>query len=145
MAGADTVMLGSLFSGTEEAPGAVVEIDGTQYKRSRGMATTAAADERGDKENNVRADEGVEALTPYKGPVESVVGEFCAGMQSGLSYCGGRTIPEAREKAEFIRVAPGAKEREGYHADHDWEGVSVDSEAKRIDESRANAAADSDD
>ena len=133
MAGADTVMLGSLFAGTEEAPGAVVEVDGTRYKRSRGMATTTAAEKRDDKENNVRADEGVEALTPYKGPVTDVVDEFCAGIQSGLSYCGGHTIPEAREKAEFIRVAASAKEREGYHADHDWEGISVDSTANAVD------------
>ena len=139
MAGADTVMLGSLLSGTDEAPGAMVEVDGTRYKRSRGMATTAAANERDDKENNVRADEGVEALTPYKGSVVSVVEEFCAGIQSGLSYCGGHTIPEAREKAEFIRVAPSAKEREGYHTDHDWEGVNVDSEVKSIDESQIEA------
>jgi IMP dehydrogenase len=132
MAGADTVMLGSLFAGTAEAPGAVVEVEGTRYKRSRGMATTAAAEERNDKEENVRADEGVEALTPYKGPVADLVGEFCAGIRSGLSYCGGHTIPEARERAEFIRVAPSAKEREGYHADHDWEGVSVDSEAATV-------------
>ncbi|NGM69981.1 guanosine monophosphate reductase [Natronolimnobius sp. AArcel1] len=133
MAGADTVMLGSLFAGTEEAPGAVVEVEGTRYKRSRGMATTTAAEKRDDKEADVRADEGVEALTPYKGPVADVVGEFCAGIQSGLSYCGGHTIPAAREKAEFIRVAPSAKEREGYHADQDWEGVSVDSEAVSVD------------
>ncbi|WP_276282717.1 guanosine monophosphate reductase [Halorussus caseinilyticus] len=151
MAGADTVMLGSLFSGTDEAPGEMVEVGGTRYKRSRGMATTAAADERDDKENNVRADEGVEALTPYKGPVAGVVEEFCAGIQSGLSYCGGHTIPAARERAEFIRVAPSAKEREGYHTDHDWEGVSVDSEAKDADESHVGtdeiggAAAESDD
>ncbi|MXV63033.1 guanosine monophosphate reductase [Natronorubrum sp. JWXQ-INN-674] len=150
MAGADTVMLGSLFAGTEEAPGAVVEVDGTRYKRSRGMATTTAAEKRDDKENNVRADEGVEALTPYKGPVADVVGEFCAGVQSGLSYCGGHTIPEAREKAAFIRVAPSAKEREGYHADHDWEGVSVDSKAAatgdpQSDGESTNAPVESDD
>lgn len=134
MAGADTVMLGSLFAGAKEAPGAVVELDGDRYKRSRGMATTAAAKNREDKENNVRADEGVEALTPYKGPVADVVQEFCAGIQSGLSYCGGHTIPEAREKAEFIRVAPSAKEREGYHTDQEWEGVNVDSEVTRVAE-----------
>ncbi|MDZ7747051.1 MAG: guanosine monophosphate reductase [Halobacteriales archaeon] len=127
MAGADTVMLGSLFAGTEEAPGAVVEVDGTRYKRSRGMATTAAAEDRDDKESEVRADEGVEALTPYKGPVADVAAEFCGGIQSGLSYCGGHTIEAAREQAEFIRVAASAQEREGYHSDHDWEGVSVDS------------------
>ncbi|NUC70781.1 guanosine monophosphate reductase [Haloterrigena sp. SYSU A558-1] len=150
MAGADTVMMGSLFAGTEEAPGAVVEVDGTRYKRSRGMATTTAAEKRDDKEENVRADEGVEALTPYKGPVADVVEEFCAGIQSGLSYCGGHTIPAAREKAEFIRVAASAKEREGYHADHDWEGVDVDSTAKAgggsgSEDGSANAAAEGDD
>ncbi|MDF9744508.1 guanosine monophosphate reductase [Natrinema salsiterrestre] len=152
MAGADTVMLGSLFAGTEEAPGAVVEVDGARYKRSRGMATTTSAEKRDDKDADVRADEGVEALTPYKGPVADVVEEFCAGVQSGLSYCGGLTIPDAREKAEFIRVAPSAKEREGYHADQDWEGVSVDTEAKAVTESQlaaddetASTTAESDD
>jgi IMP dehydrogenase len=142
MAGADTVMLGSLFAGTAEAPGAVLEVDGTRYKRSRGMATTAAAEKRDDKEAEVRADEGVEALTPFKGPVTDVVGEFTAGIQSGLSYCGGHTIAAAREKAEFIRVAPSAKAREGYHTDHDWEGVSVESEAN---EDAPVHAAESDD
>ncbi|MBX0294984.1 guanosine monophosphate reductase [Haloarcula nitratireducens] len=127
MAGADTVMMGSLFAGTEEAPGEVVEIDGTRYKRSRGMATTAAAEERSDKAENVAADEGVEGLTPYKGPVADVAEEFCAGIRSGLSYCGGHTIEAAREKAEFIRVADSAKEREGAHSDREWETVSVDS------------------
>jgi len=121
MAGADTVMLGSLFAGTEEAPGAVVKVDGTQYKRSRGMATTAAAEDRDDKGADVGADEGVEALTPYKGPVAIVAEEFCQGIRSGLSYCGGHTIERARDRAEFIRVAPGAKERAGFHTDDDWE------------------------
>ncbi|WP_049925606.1 guanosine monophosphate reductase [Halopiger goleimassiliensis] len=127
MAGAETVMLGSLFAGTAEAPGEVLEVDGVRYKRSRGMATTAAAEDRSDKEEDVDTDEGVEGLTPYKGPVADVVREFCAGIRSGLSYCGGHTIPEAREKAEFIRVAPSAKEREGAHTDAEWETVSVDS------------------
>ena len=145
MAGADTVMLGSLFAGTEEAPGAVVEVDGTRYKRSRGMATTAAAEDRDDKQNNVSADEGVEALTPYKGPVAAVAEEFCAGIRSGLSYCGGHTIPAAREKAEFIRVARSAKEREGFHADHDWEGVNVESEVTQVSDGGSGATVDGDD
>jgi IMP dehydrogenase len=127
MAGADTVMLGSLFAGTAEAPGTEVEIDGVRYKRSRGMATTAAAEERSDKAETVTADEGVEGLTPYKGPVGDVAREFCAGIRSGLSYCGGHDIAAAREKAEFVRVAPSAKEREGAHSDDEWETVSVDS------------------
>ncbi len=127
MAGADTVMLGSLFAGTEEGPGEVLEVDGVRYKRSRGMATTAAAERRSDKDEDVRADEGVEGLTPYKGPVADVAAEFCAGIRSGLSYCGGHTLSEAREKAEFIRVAASAKEREGAHTDDEWETISVDS------------------
>jgi IMP dehydrogenase len=144
MAGADTVMLGSLFAGTAEAPGAVVEVEGSRYKRSRGMATTAAAEDRDDKAIDVTADEGVEALTPYKGPVADVAEEFCAGIRSGLSYCGGHTLAAAREKAEFIRVAPSAKDREGFHADHDWEGVSVDSEVTRVTDSGGDVTAESD-
>jgi len=130
MAGADTVMLGSLFAGTDEAPPEIVHIEGEPYKRSRGMATTAAADDRSDKEGDgdelVAADEGVEGFTRCKGPLEDVAGEFAAGIRSGLSYCGGHTVPVARENAEFIRVEQAAKEREGAHGDHDWESVSVD-------------------
>jgi len=133
MAGADTVMLGSLFAGTEEAPGRIVEVDGERYKRSRGMATTAAARERNDKEAAVGVDEGVEALTPYAGPLADVVDEFSAGLRSGLSYCGGHTIGAARAKAEFVRVAPSAMEREGYHADHDWEGANLDAPPRSAD------------
>jgi IMP dehydrogenase len=129
MAGADTVMMGSLFAGTEEAPTDIVEVDGELYKRSRGMATTAAAEDRSDKNGDeavVAADEGVEGFTRYKGPLEDVADEFAAGVRSGLSYCGGHTISAARECAEFIRVEQAAKEREGAHGDHDWETVSVD-------------------
>ncbi|MFW6017821.1 MAG: guanosine monophosphate reductase [Halapricum sp.] len=129
MAGADTVMMGSLFAGTEEAPPEIVEVDGTRYKRSRGMATTAANENRSDKDTDTAApdaDEGVEALTEYKGPLADVVEEFAAGMRSGLSYVGGHTIEQARDRAEFIRVAPSAQGLEGAHGDHDWETVSVD-------------------
>ncbi|QGN07381.1 guanosine monophosphate reductase [Halorhabdus sp. CBA1104] len=124
MAGADTVMMGSLFAGTDQSPGEVIDVDGEQYKRSRGMATTAAAEDRTDKETDgPDADEGVEGLTPYSGPLEDVADRFAAGIRSGLSYCGGHTIPQARENAEFIAVEASAREREGAHFDHDWESV----------------------
>jgi IMP dehydrogenase len=129
LAGADAVMLGSLFAGTEEAPTEVVEVDGTRYKRSRGMATTAANEARSDKEADEAApgaDEGVEGLTEYRGPLPDVVAEFAAGIRSGLSYAGGHSIEEARETATFVRVTAAAQEREGAHGDHDWESVSVD-------------------
>lgn len=129
MAGADTVMMGSLFAGTDEAPGDVIERDGNRYKRSRGMATTAANEARSDKEADEAApaaDEGVEGFTEYKGPLEGIATEFLAGIRSGLSYCGGHTIPDAREKAAFIRVTQSGQDREGSHSDHDWETITTD-------------------
>lgn len=129
VAGADTVMMGSLFAGTTEAPPEIIERDGQQYKRSRGMATTAANEDRSDKtadEAAPAADEGVEALTEFKGPLADIVAEFTAGIRSGFSYAGGHTLEAARENAEFIRVDQGAKDREGAHADHDWETITLD-------------------
>ncbi|WP_318567150.1 guanosine monophosphate reductase [Salinigranum marinum] len=121
VAGADTVMLGSFFAGTDEAPGEAVVVDGQRYKRSRGMSTTAANEARTDKrENSPGADEGVEALTPHTGPLEPRTTEFLWGIRSGLSYCGGHSIAEARADAVFVRVSPSAVEREGAH------GVRVD-------------------
>jgi IMP dehydrogenase len=126
MAGADSVMMGSLFAGTAEAPGELIERDGRRYKRSRGMATAAANERRTDKDvETPAADEGVEGLTEYKGSLTGIVAEFTAGIRSGLSYCGGHTIPDARENAEFVRVAPGAREREGAHGD-DRESVTAE-------------------
>ncbi|APE95855.1 guanosine monophosphate reductase [Halodesulfurarchaeum formicicum] len=127
LAGADTVMMGRFFAAMKESPGEIVEVDGEQYTRSRGMATTAANDARTDKENSEpTADEGVEALTPLAGPLAEVTTEFLAGIRSGLSYVGAATIPAARDRAEFIQVAPGARRREGAHFDHDWENPTVE-------------------
>jgi IMP dehydrogenase len=126
LAGADTVMLGSFFAGTAEAPGEVVVVDGERYKRSRGMSTAAANEARSDKQGSAPgADEGVEGLTPYTGPLGPKTEEFLWGIRSGLSYCGGHTLSEARENAEFVRVSPSAAEREGAH------GVRVDHAGSR--------------
>ncbi|MFC6733087.1 MULTISPECIES: guanosine monophosphate reductase [unclassified Haladaptatus] len=122
MAGADTVMMGSFFAGTDEAPGDIVTHGDQRFKRTRGMASSAAANARTDKESNPSADEGVDGLTPYKGSLAPLVSEFLAGVRSGVSYCGGHTIAEARANAEFIRVAASAQEREGAH------GVALDLE-----------------
>ncbi len=119
VAGADTVMLGSFFAGTDEAPGEVVTVDGERYKRSRGMSTTAANEARTDKQGTEPgADEGVEGLTPYAGALGPETEEFLWGIRSGLSYCGGHTLAEARANAEFVRVSPSAAEREGAHGVH---------------------------
>lgn len=75
-----------------------------------------AGQERSDKLEDVTVEEGVEGLSPYRGPLAEAVAEFAAGVRSGLSYCGGHDIPAARENAEFVRVTGGAKEREGAHS-----------------------------
>ena len=79
------------------------------------MASTAANDDRGDKEVEVAADEGIEGLTPCTGPLAERTESFLAGVRSGVSYCSGHTLPEARPNAEFVRVAASTKEREGAH------------------------------
>jgi IMP dehydrogenase len=131
MAGADTVMMGSFFAGTDEAPGSVVKVNGARYKESRGMASTDANDRRTDKEIEISADEGVAGLSEYRGALADAVAEFLAGVRSGVSYCGGHTIPEARENAEFVQVAASAAEREGAHG--------IESVEKRIQRDAASA------
>lgn len=117
MAGADTVMMGGFFAGTTEAPGELVEHEGTTYKRTRGMATEAANVARTDKEEvTAAANEGVEGLTPYRGDLEPVLREFILGIRSGISYCGGHTIPEAREHATFIQVTQAGTIYSGPHS-----------------------------
>ncbi len=115
LAGADAVMMGGYFAGCAEAPGEVVEIDGDRYKRSRGMSTAAAAEDRDDKDLDVDADEGVEAVTPYAGPVADRIDEFTAGMRSGLSYAGAHDLETARQRAEFMEVRHATKDRNGAH------------------------------
>ena len=115
LAGADAVMMGGFFAGTEESPGEIVEVDGDRYKRSRGMSTAAAAEDREDKPGDVAAEEGVEAITEYTGPVEPRFEEFVAGIRSGLSYAGAHDLETARENAEFIEVEPTTKRRNGSH------------------------------
>ncbi|AHF99799.1 inosine 5'-monophosphate dehydrogenase [Halostagnicola larsenii XH-48] len=112
-AGADAVMLGSYFAGTEEAPGRVVTMNGKKYKQYRGMGSVGAMksgdgdrylkDEPQDEDEYVP--EGVEAATPYKGTLESELHQLAGGMQSGMGYVGGGTIPEFKDRSEFVRVS----------------------------------------
>ena len=115
LAGADAVMMGGFFAGCDEAPGEVIEIDGERYKRSRGMSTAAAAEDRGDKKADVDADEGVEAVTEYVGPVAPHLEEFAAGIRSGFSYAGAHDLSTARENAEFVQVEATTTYRSGAH------------------------------
>lgn len=118
-AGASTVMIGSLFAGTEESPGPTILREGVRYKLTRGMASLAATVDRRMREGGGSATqesdvieeviqesvpEGVEGLIPYKGKVEEVVKELVGGLRSGMSYSGAHTIPELQKKAEFLRI-----------------------------------------
>ncbi|MFD1515490.1 IMP dehydrogenase [Halomarina rubra] len=117
-AGADAVMLGSYFAGTDEAPGRVITMNGKRYKQYRGMGSVGAMSESGGDRYLKDADEdeefvpeGVEAATPYKGPLASELHQLVGGMQSGMGYVGAESLPAFKERAEFVRVsAAGQKE-----------------------------------
>jgi IMP dehydrogenase len=111
-AGADAVMLGSYFAGTEEAPGRVITRNGKRYKQYRGMGSVGAMNDGGgerymkdDEEDEEFVPEGVEAATPYKGSLSSELHQLVGGMQSGMGYVGAETIPEFKERSEFVRVS----------------------------------------
>jgi IMP dehydrogenase len=118
-AGADTVMIGSMFAGTKESPGDVESSPRGLVKRVRGMASFEAIEARALRSGEViddeyfeqRAPEGVEGVVPYKGEVSKVIIQLVAGLKSGMSYSNARTISEFWEKAEFIKITPtGLKE-----------------------------------
>ncbi|MEM7112023.1 MAG: IMP dehydrogenase [Chloroflexota bacterium] len=117
-AGADSVMIGSLFAGCEEAPGSPVIRDGQKVKVVRGMASLGAAmgrkeaEKTGDESAESPEDwdkvvpEGVEAVVPYRGHVREILYQMVGGLRSGLSYGGARTIKELSENAEFVEITP---------------------------------------
>jgi len=113
-AGASSVMLGSMLGGTDQSPGSTISKNGKRYKIYRGMASLAAARGRKSKETglvdlgddlNDYVAEGVEAFVPYKGSVTDILTQITGGIRSGLSYCGGHTIQQMQENAEFIKMS----------------------------------------
>jgi len=111
VAGADTVMVGSLLAGTDESPGEIVFRGNHRYKLTRGMASASARrDQLAHTQTSAHEDlsdyvpEGVEAIVPYKGSAISVIRQLAGGLRSGLSYCGARNLKELRENSEFIRI-----------------------------------------
>jgi len=111
-AGANTVMLGGLFAGTEEAPGETVLYQGRSYKAYRGMGSLAAMKEGAadryfqDSDANVEklVPEGIEGRVPYKGPVTAVIHQLMGGLRSSMGYVGCTTIDEMRSRAEFVEI-----------------------------------------
>lgn len=109
-AGADTVMLGSMFAGTNEAPGEIITIQGKKYKAYRGMGSLVAmqkgraTDRYSQKGSEKHVPEGVEALTPYKGPLREVVFQMLGGLRSGMGYMGAKNIAQLQKKAKFVQI-----------------------------------------
>ncbi|MBP5319780.1 MAG: IMP dehydrogenase [Kiritimatiellae bacterium] len=114
VAGADTVMLGSILAGTEESPGEKIIHEGRHYVVYRGMGSLAAMKEgKGSRQryglDNVKEDDlvpqGIEGIVPMTGPVKKIMTQFCGGLQASLGYCGARTIAELKQYGQFYRVS----------------------------------------
>ncbi|MEN3364401.1 MAG: dehydrogenase, partial [Burkholderiales bacterium] len=111
-AGASTVMMGSMFAGTEEAPGEVILYQGRSYKSYRGMGSLGAMSDGSadryfqDSANNADklVPEGIEGRVPYKGSVLAIIYQLVGGVRSSMGYCGCATIDQLREKAEFVEI-----------------------------------------
>ena len=113
-AGGNAVMLGSMLSGTTEAPGEVFESDGQKYKTYRGMGSVGAMAQAhgssdryfqgGVNEANKLVPEGVEARVEYKGDVSDIIFQIIGGLRSGMGYVGAATIDELRENAQFVKI-----------------------------------------
>jgi IMP dehydrogenase len=111
-AGADAVMIGSLFAGTEESPGETILYQGRTFKSYRGMGSlgamtgaTSSADRYGQEVNGKLVPEGIEGRVPHKGPLAEMVYQLVGGLRSGMGYCGARNIRELQERARFLRVS----------------------------------------
>jgi IMP dehydrogenase len=114
-AGASSVMIGSLFGGTDESPGKTLVKNGKKFKMYRGMASFYASLGRKYREEGTQVvdssndlndyvPEGIEAMVPYKGSVVEIIRQLVGGLRSGLSYCGAKTISEMQTNAEFIKI-----------------------------------------
>jgi IMP dehydrogenase len=124
VAGADTVMLGSLLAGCEESPGELIFVNGKQFKAYRGMGSLGAMASRGKKsfskdryfQADVQSDdkivpEGIEGQVAYRGPLSAVAHQLVGGLHQSMFYVGARTISELKERGRFVRItSAGLKE-----------------------------------
>jgi IMP dehydrogenase len=125
VAGADTVMLGSLLAGCDETPGDLIFINGKQFKSYRGMGSLGAMQSRGTRrsyskdryfQDDVLSEdklvpEGVEGQVPYRGPLAAVAHQLVGGLRASMGYAGTSTIPELQDRGRFVRItAAGLRE-----------------------------------
>jgi IMP dehydrogenase len=118
VAGADSVMLGSLLAGCDESPGELVEVGGKKFKAYRGMGSLGAMQSRGDKksyskdrymQDDVLAEdklvpEGIEGKVAYRGPVSEMVHQLVGGLRSGMGYAGSPTIADLQQNGQLIQI-----------------------------------------
>ncbi len=107
--GADCIMIGSLFAGTEESPGETILYQGRTFKSYRGMGSIGAmqagsSDRYSQDSTGKLVPEGIEGRVPYKGPLSELVYQLVGGLRAGMGYCGAATIRELQERARFVRV-----------------------------------------
>jgi IMP dehydrogenase len=116
-AGADAVMIGSLFAGTEESPGETILYQGRTFKSYRGMGSMGAMSQGSDRypqdTSGKLVPEGIEGRVPYKGPMSEMVYQLVGGLRAGMGYCGCPNIRDLQERASFLRVSA-AGLREGH-------------------------------
>jgi IMP dehydrogenase len=109
-AGADSVMIGSLFAGTEESPGETVLSEGRSYKVYRGMGSIEAMKHGSadryfqESESGKMVPEGVVGRVPYKGPLADTIFQFVGGLKAGMGICGAKDIPNLKKTAKFVRI-----------------------------------------
>jgi IMP dehydrogenase len=121
-AGANTVMIGSLFAGTEESPGETILYQGRTYKLYRGMGSLGAMTERTrdryglqEAEDGKHVPEGIEGRVPHRGSLASNIEQLVGGLQSGMGYIGAANLEELRSRAKFIRVSDAAQRESHVH------------------------------
>lgn len=114
--GASAVMLGSLFAGTDEAPGEEIIYQGRTFKTYQGMGSLSAM-KRGSKDRYFQSDakklvpEGIEGRVPYKGKLQDVVYQLCGGLRAGMGYCGAENIQKLQKESQMVKITPsGLKE-----------------------------------
>jgi IMP dehydrogenase len=139
-AGADVIMIGSLFAGTDESPGETILYQGRTYKSYRGMGSLGAMKQgskdryfQGDVENEVKlVPEGIEGRVPYRGSLSENIHQLMGGLRAGMGYTGCRTLKELQEKGRFMRIT-NAGLRESHVHD-----VNITHEAPNYRVERAN-------
>lgn len=121
-AGANTVMLGSLLAGTNETPGQIIKINGHKFKQFRGMGSLGAmnsgqsTDRYAQQDQKKYVPEGVEAITPHKGPIKEIIFQLLGGLRAGMGYVGAKNLRELQKRSKFVRLTDAGRAESHPHS-----------------------------